>query len=67
VGGPGRHTRLLARHVGNPDCWRAQNVTELGSGLVVADFFQNDRETGRKGSGVIDITDITDITVGGWT
>jgi hypothetical protein len=43
------------------------NVTELGSGLVFADFFQNDRETGRKGIVVIDLTEITDITVGGWT
>lgn len=25
------------------------NVVEAGSGLVFADFFQNDRETGRKG------------------
>ena len=37
------------------------NVNELGSGLVFADFFQNDRETGRKGIVVIDLT------VGGWT
>ena len=37
------------------------NVNELGSGLAFADFFQNDRETGRKGIVVIDLT------VGGWT
>jgi hypothetical protein len=37
------------------------NVTEGGSGLVFADFFQNDRETGRKGIVVIDLT------IGGWT
>ena len=37
------------------------NVTEAGSGLVFADFFQNDRETGRKGIVVIDFT------IGGWT
>ena len=36
------------------------NVTERGSGLVFAEFFQNDRETGRKGIVVIDLTD------GGW-
>ena len=37
------------------------NVAEAGSGLVFADFFQNDRETGRKGIVVIDLT------TGGWT
>ena len=37
------------------------NVNERGSGLVFADFFQNTRETGRKGIVVIDIT------IGGWT
>ena len=37
------------------------NVTEAGSGRVFADFFQNDRETGRKGIVVINLT------VGGWT
>ena len=37
------------------------NVTEHGSGLAFADFFQNDRETGRKGIVVIDLT------IGGWT
>ena len=26
------------------------NVVEAGSGLVFADFFQNDRDTGRKGN-----------------
>ena len=35
-------------------------VDRFGSGLVFADFFQNDRETGRKGIVVIDLT------VGGW-
>jgi hypothetical protein len=29
------------------------NVVEAGSGLVFADFFQNDRDTGRKGIVVI--------------
>jgi hypothetical protein len=37
------------------------NVTEVDSGLVFADFFQNDRETVRKGIVVIDLT------IGGWT
>ena len=37
------------------------NVTELGTGLMFADFFQNDREIGRKGIVVIDLT------TGGWT
>ncbi len=37
------------------------NVTEAGSGFVFADFFHNDRETGRKGIVVIDLT------IGGWT
>ena len=35
------------------------NVVEAGSGLVFAEFFQNERDTGRKGIVVIDI--------GGWT
>lgn len=30
------------------------NVTEAGSGLAFADFFQNDRDTGRKGIVVVD-------------
>jgi len=34
------------------------NAVEVGSGLVFSDFFQNDRDTGRKGIVVIDI--------GGW-
>ncbi len=37
------------------------NVAEAGAGLVFADFFQNDRETGRKGIVVIDLN------LGGWT
>ncbi len=34
------------------------NIVESGSGLVFAEFFQNDRDIGRKGIVVIDI--------GGW-
>jgi hypothetical protein len=30
-------------------------VVEAGSGLVFADFFQNDRDTGRKGIVVVDL------------
>ena len=33
------------------------NVVEAGSGLVFADFFQNERDTGRKGVVVIDLTE----------
>ena len=32
------------------------NVTEQGSGLIFANFFQNDRDTGRKGIVVLDLT-----------
>lgn len=35
------------------------NVVESGSGLVFAEFFQNDRDTGRKGIVVITIADWT--------
>jgi hypothetical protein len=31
------------------------NVIEAGSGLVFAEFFQNDRDTGRKGIVVINL------------
>jgi hypothetical protein len=31
------------------------NVVEAGSGLVFADFIQNDRDTGRKGIVVVDL------------
>jgi len=34
------------------------NVIEAGSGLVFADFFQNDRDTGRKGIVVIDLEEL---------
>jgi hypothetical protein len=37
------------------------NVVEAGSGLVFAEFFQNERDTGRKGVVVIDLTE------GGWS
>jgi hypothetical protein len=34
------------------------NVVEAGSGLVFADFFQNDRDTGRKGIVVIHLEEL---------
>jgi len=34
------------------------NVIEASSGLVFADFFQNDRDTGRKGIVVIDLEEL---------
>ncbi len=33
------------------------NVVEAGSGLVFAEFFQNERDTSRKGVVVIDLTE----------
>lgn len=36
-------------------------IVEAGSGLVFAEFFQNERDTGRKGVVVIDLTE------GGWS
>lgn len=33
------------------------NVTEQGSGLVFSDFFQTDRDTGRKGIVVLDLNE----------
>jgi hypothetical protein len=34
------------------------NVVEAGSGLVFADFFQNDRDTGRKGIVVLNLEEL---------
>jgi hypothetical protein len=34
------------------------NVVEAGSGLVFAEFFQNERDTGRKGVVVLDIKEV---------
>ena len=34
------------------------NVVEAGSGLEFADFFQNDRDTGRKGIVVIHLQEL---------